>query len=202
MKLSDLNILDIGNTIQISGLVLQGQDQTLLAPFPGEVITLTDASHGFNRNGVPTACMDVLQFTTEDWERFFQQSDWLEVECQLGERKVVLRKSQRQIDAAVSWAVFKRDDYRCRYCGKEGPLTIDHILTWESGGPTIQQNLLAADRRCNRTRGNMLYAEWIHSDHYRKISKDLNSHVRAMNETLIDKLPELEKLKVSHVRSR
>lgn len=193
MKLSDLNILDIGNTIQITGFVLSnGPNRHFVAGFPGEDIAIEKAPPVF----------EFLRMDTADCEKFLYQSDALEVEL-VGEKKAIVRKSQRQIDSAVSWNVFKRDGYRCRYCGRDDvALTVDHVILWEAGGPSVEANLVAADKKCNRTRGNMSYQDWIRSEKYKAISKNLNAHVRSLNETLIDKLPELEKLKVSHVRSR
>ena len=68
---------------------------------------------------------------TEDWKKVLRQTDLLETEVlALSEdgklTKAILRKSQRQIEARISWNVFRRDGYRCRYCGRgtqRGPFT-------------------------------------------------------------------------------
>jgi 5-methylcytosine-specific restriction endonuclease McrA len=99
-----------------------------------------------------------------------------------GLKKAILRKSTRQIDAGVSWRVFKRDEYTCRYCGKDDvPLTVDHLVLWEKGGPTIEDNLVACCKKCNKKRGNMKYEDWLVSDYYKKVSKNLSAEIRELN---------------------
>ena len=99
------------------------------------------------------------------------------------------------------WKVFERDDYQCRYCGKTGvPLTGDHLILWEHGGPTIEENLLSACRPCNKTRGNMPYKEWLESDYYKKASKYLSPEIKQANKDLISQLSAISKMKV--IRSR
>lgn len=188
--LADLNIMDIGHTVQITGMVLSGPDGNHVVKFPGEI------------DGAPSQPYELMEFSVEDWERFLYQSDFLEVEL-TGPVKAVVRKSQRQIDVAISWAVFKRDRYRCRYCGKDGPLTVDHIVTWESGGPSIQANLLASCKKCNRIRGNREYLDWLQSQDYRHVSKrGISDDTRYLNEQVLTAIPYLESLRVDHQRSR
>lgn len=119
-----------------------------------------------------------------------------------GPEKAILRKSQRQIDAVMSWRVFERDEYKCRYCGQKKPLTIDHLDLWEDGGCTTDENLVAACKKCNKTRGRIKYKEWIESEVYAKISKSLSDDVRIKNIALIQRVPYLETLRVNKVRSR
>ena len=58
--------------------------------------------------------------------------------------KAVIRKCQRNIEQGVSWNVFRRDGYACRYCGnKEVPLTVDHLVLWEESGPSTEANLVS-----------------------------------------------------------
>lgn len=185
--LDEIGIYNIGTTVQIVGLILSGPNSNMAVPFPDEDCPAVMA-------------METLAMDTEDWARFMNQSDILEVEA--WPMKAILRKSQRQIDASVSWAVFKRDGYRCRYCAKEGPLTVDHIILWEAGGPSTEENLISSCKKDNRTRGSMPYDDWIHSDQYKKISKDLSPDFKERNLLVLERLFDLEKLKVSHVRSR
>ncbi len=84
-----------------------------------------------------------------DWQKFLKQSDVLETEILKddgsGVKKAIVRKSQRLIESHIQWQTFKSDNYHCRYCFRDGVnLTIDHVWTWESGGPTIPINLLTA----------------------------------------------------------
>lgn len=179
MEFKDLNLLSIGNTIQMIGAVYQGEGKTFVTIFPGEDID--NAIHE-------------LHMSSAEWEIFIRQTDLLEVE-QISKSpdgsvvKAIVRKSQRQIEQGVSWRVFKRDGYRCQYCyGDDVPLTVDHLITWESGGPSIESNLLSACRRCNRTRGDISYEAWLNHQYYRKVSQNLPPEVRAKNEALVETL--------------
>ena len=55
--------------------------------------------------------------------------------------------------------VFQRDKFKCVYCGNEAS-TIDHVVPIERGGHNLQQNLVAACRSCNSSKGNRLLEEW------------------------------------------
>jgi 5-methylcytosine-specific restriction endonuclease McrA len=37
-------------------------------------------------------------------------------------------------------------------------------------GASVEDNLITACRKCNKTRGNMLYEDWLNSDYYKKVS--------------------------------
>ncbi len=47
-----------------------------------------------------------------------------------------------------------RDKYTCQYCSKRTELTIDHVLPRSRGGKDTWENLVAACRKCNVTKGN------------------------------------------------
>ncbi|WP_212636678.1 HNH endonuclease, partial [Salmonella enterica] len=68
--------------------------------------------------------------------------DKCNVQSQL-DKLIILRKNQRILDQKIAWEVYRRDKYKCRYCGIDNvPLTVDHIITWESGGATHADNLM------------------------------------------------------------
>lgn len=194
MNLSEIDLLKIGNTIQLAGAIYQGDGHLLMCAFPGEV------EHGTK--------LEYLDMDHDDWMKFIRQTDLMETEIiehnpKNGEMvKAIVRKSQRQIDNAVSWKVFHRDQYSCRYCGaKNGtPLTVDHVITWESGGPSIPENLVAACKKCNRSRGETKYEDWLASDYYRSRSGHVSDSVREQNIKLIETLTSIPR--VVHKRSR
>lgn len=191
MKFSDIDILKFGHEIQITGMVLTHGAINYICHFPDE-----------KKSDFPVEPYLAMPMTTEEFERMLYQSDVLDVEL-IGPKKAIVRKSQRQIDQSVSWAVFKRDGYRCRYCGRDDvPLTVDHIVTWESGGVSIQDNLLAVDKRCNRTRGPRPYKEWLESADYLRLSVGIRREVKIANEEMLAWIPRLEALRVDHQRSR
>lgn len=190
IKLADIDIYKIGTTIQLAGALWSGDGKNFLCIFPQEIL-----GDDFS----------LLRMARDEWQRFLRQSDLQETEVLqhglAGPTKAILRKSQRQIDAHVMWAVFRRDNYTCRYCGNnQVPLTIDHIVLWEEGGPTIDINLLSACKNCNKARGNMLYEEWVVSKKYLALSKNLSPEVRRLNLEKIKDLPTIEKVK--NIRSR
>lgn len=175
-SLDDIDILDVGHTIQLGGAIWTGNGKVYLVPLPDEDLVGEQA---------------LLVMGTAEWERFLNQSDVLDVR---GPGKAILRKSQRQIDQWVAWEVFRRDGFVCRYCGKEAPLTVDHIILWEQGGATVADNLVAACRRCNKLRGNMEYSEWLHSSGYSRVSEDLPVSIRELNSQVVEYLPDLRKI--------
>lgn len=132
-RLHEIDILDVGNSIQLTGAIYSGQDAYYLCFFPG------DQPDGLR--------LDELQMDLADWQKFLRQTDLMETEILVHAKdktvtKAIVRKSQRQIDQVVSWKVFKRDNYSCRYCASDDtPLTVDHLIAWEDGGPTIEENL-------------------------------------------------------------
>lgn len=53
--------------------------------------------------------------------------------------------------------LFRRDDHRCLYCGRQFPraeLTRDHVLPTSRGGRDRWENVVAACRRCNWQKDN------------------------------------------------
>lgn len=50
--------------------------------------------------------------------------------------------------------IFKRDSFRCAYCGKREELTLDHIVPRSQGGIDSWHNLVSACQKCNTYKGN------------------------------------------------
>ncbi len=190
MRLSDLNIYDIGNKIGLTGAVFGDDDNTYLCMFPDQEVH----------------AQEILQMDLDDWTKFLRQTDLLEVEiitkAEDGKlAKAILRKTQRLIERKISWSVFRRDGYRCRYCGRDDvPLTVDHLVLWEDNGPTIEANLLAVCTADNRARGNTHYAEWLESKKYRTLAEGLTPEVRQANDALVATLADIPR--DTHKRSR
>lgn len=191
--LSDLNILDVGNTIQIAGALWQDEKKTYLVLLPNETLGDTE--------------LVVLPMGVSEWEKFIRQTDILETEILRddgnGLVKQLVRKSQRQIDSRVQWTVFLRDGFHCRYCNAYGvPLTVDHAILWEEMGPTIAENLLSSCKKCNRIRGNMQYETWLTHPYYVEVSKNLTDEGRKLNQDVLATLPHLRTLQTINRRSR
>ena len=121
----------------------------------------------------------VYKPTEAELQEIFNQLDTLQI---TGVNKVVLRKSQRNIEQGISWAVFRRDGYRCRYCGADDvPMTVDHVVRWENLGDSVPNNLICSCRKCNKTRGSMEYLDWLNSDYYVRVSASLTETQRLEN---------------------
>lgn len=182
MRLDDIDIYEIGNTIGLVGAVFGDEHNTYLCMFPDQEVM----------------ALQVMDLNKEDWVKLLRQTDLLETEVlaftEEGKlSKAIVRKTQRHIEQRLSWAVYKRDNYTCRYCGRDDvPLTVDHLVLWEEGGPSIEGNLVAACRKCNKTRGRMQYAEWLGCAYYQKKSQNVSETVKAENICLIatlDRIP-------------
>jgi len=185
----DEMLLDFGNGINLAGAVFSDDDRTIILMFPDnevDYITIPDVS-------------------LEDWKRILRQTDILETEVlaedRHGLKKAILRKSGRQIDGRISWNVFRRDGYKCRYCGRDDvPLTVDHIVLWEEGGPSIEENLVSACKKCNKKRGNVQYPDWLASQYYLSVSSHIDPATIMENSNLLSTLDSIPRK--AHVISR
>lgn len=64
--------------------------------------------------------------------------------------------ARKAIPQSVRFAVFKRDEFTCQYCGRHPPaviLEIDHVTPVAEGGCDFEDNLLTACFDCNRGKG-------------------------------------------------
>lgn len=145
-----------GNELTIVGLVIgNGLEQEIIM-FPDERFMRHEPI--------------VINTSPEELNEIFLQLDTLMI---TGAEKIVLRKSQRNLEQGVSWEVFRRDNFTCRYCGADNvPMTVDHIVRWENLGQSVPDNLICSCRKCNKTRGNTEYPDWLVSPYYLdKVSK-------------------------------
>lgn len=182
--------MEWGNSIVMKGILYEDiEGNNIIVPLLKKSINNTEPS--------------LLSINKEEWDELLMQFDKKFTEGTLGaQEKMVLQKGTRQIDSAISWNVFRRDNYACRYCGINFvPLTVDHIITWETGGATHEDNLLTSCRKCNRKRGNTPYEEWITSSYYlKKADKYLSNKIIKANELIVSKLDKLPR--VTYIKSR
>jgi 5-methylcytosine-specific restriction endonuclease McrA len=71
-------------------------------------------------------------------------------------------------------AIFRRDGYRCQYCGREtAHLTLDHVVPRSRGGAHAWTNLVSACAMCNRRKGGKTLEE----AHLNLLNKPAEPHV-------------------------
>jgi hypothetical protein len=189
LTLKDIDLLDVGHQITMVGALFAGKGRVLAVLLPDR------------EDEAQVAPVELLHMTLDDWKAFLAQTDTLATEVFLdgSGQKAILRKANRDVDAKVSWAVYRRDGYRCRYCGRNDmPLTVDHLVLWEERGPWAEENLVSACSKDNKARGRTPYADWLQSDWYRRVSQGLTPEVRAANEALVatlDRIPRVVKMR-------
>lgn len=69
--------------------------------------------------------------------------------------------SQRHGDTEQRGRILKRDKNRCRYCRVKltnETANLDHVKPWQSGGATLDKNLVACCQDCNKAKGNEWWA--------------------------------------------
>lgn len=60
----------------------------------------------------------------------------------------------RYIPDQLRQSILARDSYRCRSCGSNAYLELDHIIPVSKGGATSFENLQVLCRQCNLNKGN------------------------------------------------
>ena len=106
MKFSDIKLMDIGNTIQMVGVVYtDSSGKGFYFPFPSAA-----------EEGKDPICVEM---SLADWKAMLRQADHVETEVLAQHKdgelyKAIMRKSQRQVDSQVQWNVYRRDNFMCR----------------------------------------------------------------------------------------
>lgn len=85
---------------------------------------------------------------------------------------------RKPIGKKLRFEVFKRDSFRCQYCGRSAPdviLEVDHIVPVAEGGKNDILNLITSCRDCNRGKGKHVLTE-------NEILKKQKEELDALNE--------------------
>lgn len=189
----------IGNDLFIGGLILSNGNELYIVPLPDEF----ENADSIVPDEFPGAVIDTRNGV---FEAIIKQTDLMEVEIADPKdplKKILVRKCQRQLDTNVSWQCFRRDGFKCRYCGRDDvPLSYDHVITWETGGANTVENGITACKKCNKTRGNTVYGEWLRSDYYLAVSQGLENGVHEENLRVLARLEsgEIEKARTKRNR--
>lgn len=186
IKFEDIPLLSWGNEITIKGVIMEDTNER------AHIVLLPMEK--------PSKEFRILTPSAEEWYILQDQLDKCNVQSQL-DKLIILRKNQRILDQKIAWEVYRRDKYKCRYCGIDNvPLTVDHIITWESGGATHADNLMSSCRKCNKKRGNLEYGNWMRHSYYIEKSQFLSQQERDANDAITLKLASLPRLSVQRSR--
>ena len=180
IKFEDFDLMEVGNNIEIEGVLY------------GDTLVMLPDTEGF-------MYLNILTPTLQEWQQIVRQSDLKEIEGMDKGKKIILRKSTRQIETKIMWEVFRRDEYTCRYCGaNDQPLTVDHVVLWEEMGPSIPFNLITSCKKCNNKRGSMQYEDWLKSPQYLSQITNIPVNFIAANSVVLTYIPEI---KANHLRT-
>ena len=98
-------------------------------------------------------------FTTEEVETLIKRLSNKNYEFynDKGIWDALCRVERGKVSNKMRFAIYKRDGYRCRYCGRSDNtvyLEIDHIKPIAKGGKSTYDNLQTLCRRCNKNKGD------------------------------------------------
>ncbi len=94
----------------------------------------------------------------ECWETY-QPTSHQQKYCPSCKPKIALKRSHDTPWYKLRFAVLARDEFTCRYCGKQAPeaqLHIDHVTPRSKGGMDEMDNLVVACVECNLGKGDVL----------------------------------------------
>lgn len=90
----------------------------------------------------------------------------------------------------VRLAIWERDGYRCRYCGREvvtnaaesapEKATLDHVIPRAAGGANTQVNLVTSCYACNQLKGSSLIGLGGPAPTLADVWPDLEAHERRL----------------------
>ncbi len=84
---------------------------------------------------------------------------------------------RKSLSKKIRFEVFKRDSFKCQYCGKASPdviLEVDHIKPVSEGGTNDMTNLITACFDCNRGKSNVLLDDNAVLEKQRKQLEEIN----------------------------
>ena len=117
----------------------------------------------------------------------------------MAKRKALTKKTR--------FEVFKRDSFKCQYCGRSAPdviLEVDHIVPVAEGGINDMLNLVTSCQECNRGKGKRKLSDRTIIERQRKQLDDLNA-MREQTEMMIEwkrSLMELEEGQADAIDAR
>ena len=70
-------------------------------------------------------------------------------------------ETKREINDRLRFRIMKRDNFKCKYCGRSPAINpkiilhVDHIIPWSKGGETTFENLQTLCSKCNIGKSNL-----------------------------------------------
>lgn len=108
---------------------------------------------------------------------------------------------RKQLSKKTRFEVFKRDAFKCQYCGRSAPdviLEVDHIVPVADGGKNDMINLITSCVECNRGKGARNLTDMTVIEKQKKQLDDLNA-IREQSEMLIEWKRELMQIEETQV---
>lgn len=89
----------------------------------------------------------------------------------------------RSIGKSLRFSIFARDNFTCRYCGRQSdivPLVIDHVIPVCKGGTADPENLITACNDCNAGKAGKLIEQAAPTEADRlRMSQERNEQMAA-----------------------
>ncbi len=80
---------------------------------------------------------------------------------QYARRKQAILSTENPL-TAEDWAeILREHDHRCRYCGKQTKMTLDHVIPLSKGGEHSKTNVVPACQSCNSKKHDSLDWGWL-----------------------------------------
>lgn len=92
-------------------------------------------------------------------------------------------KKRKSTGKRLRFSVFARDNFTCRYCGRQSDrveLVIDHLIPVSKGGTNDQENLITACVECNQGKADTIISQAAPTEEDRlRMAQELNEQRRA-----------------------
>lgn len=85
--------------------------------------------------------------------------------------------------------IYRRDNFKCLYCGSKEDLTLDHLIPKSRGGLNTWTNLVTCCFKCNVIKADRLLEETNMSLKYKPFKPNHLFFIRKMNKIYDDWLP-------------
>lgn len=99
-----------------------------------------------------------------------------------------MSQPRENIEKKIRFEVFKRDSFKCQYCGRSAPdiiLEVDHIVPICENGDSNIINLITSCFDCNRGKGSRLLSDQSALGKQRKQMEELEER-RQQIELMMD----------------